>query len=280
MSGALRLAAPAKLNLSLAVIGRRPDGLHELDSRLVLIDLADRLLLMDGCSGLRVEGADPSVPVDQERNLAWRGLVAGFGARPDLACLTLDKRIPAAAGLGGGSSDAAAAWRLARRWRGLGDTASNAELAALAAIGADVPFFGAATPAARVRGIGELVEPEAPPVPPLEIVLVHPARPLATAATFAELRRSEWSGSASDGRNDLYSAALRLMPELGELTALVAGAGGEARMTGSGPTLYVATPDGERADGVAARLRRGGVRVTRTRTRTTATRIEPMDQEA
>jgi 4-diphosphocytidyl-2-C-methyl-D-erythritol kinase len=277
---ALRLSAPAKLNLSLAIVGRRPDGLHELESRLVLIDLEDRLLLMAGCSGLRVEGGDPGVPVDAGRNLAWRGLVAGLAGEPDLACLSVEKRIPAAAGLGGGSSDAAAAWRLGRRWRDATDAPSPAELRALAAIGADVPFFAAATPAARVRGIGEVVDPEPAPDPPLEVVLVHPPRGLATAAVFAELRPSEWSGSHEDGRNDLYPAAMRLMPELRDLVALVAAAGAEARLTGSGPTLFVATPDAERADGVAARLRRAAVRVTRTRTRDAAASIERIDEEA
>ena len=111
----LRLDAPAKLNLSLRVVGRRADGLHELESRLVLLEMADRLLLMPGCSGLRVEGATPDVPIEPSRNLAWRGLVAGFGEEPQLACLTLEKRVPSAAGLGGGSSDAAAGWRLGRR---------------------------------------------------------------------------------------------------------------------------------------------------------------------
>lgn len=280
LPGALQIAAPAKLNLSLAIVGRRADGLHELESRLVLVDLADRLLLMPGCSGLRVEGADPDVPVDAARNLAWRGLVAGLGGEPELACLSLEKRIPAAAGLGGGSSDAAAAWRLGRRWRGTHEASGPRELRALATIGADVPFFAAAMPAARVRGTGELVEPEAAPDPPLEVVLIHPPRGLATAAVFAELRPSEWSGSHDDGRNDLYPAAVRLMPELHELGALVAAAGAEARLTGSGPTLFVATTDADRADGVAARLRGAGVRVTRTRTRVAAASIERIDEEA
>ncbi|MBW3612270.1 MAG: 4-(cytidine 5'-diphospho)-2-C-methyl-D-erythritol kinase, partial [Chloroflexi bacterium] len=112
MSVPLRLDAPAKLNLGLRVTGRRDDGRHELDSIFVLLELADRLLLMPGCSGLRVEGDGAAgLPLDH-RNLAWRGLVAGLDGAPDLACLALEKRIAAEAGLGGGSSDAAAAWRL------------------------------------------------------------------------------------------------------------------------------------------------------------------------
>ncbi len=155
----MRLDAPAKLNLTLSVVGRREDGYHLLDSHVVLLDLADHLLLLPGCSGLRVEGEDGSgLPLD-DRNLAWRGLVAGLGDEPDLACLALDKAIPVASGLGGGSSDAAAARRLGRAWRGLPEGAADeGDLEGLARIGADVPFFAACVAAARVTGIGEVVE--------------------------------------------------------------------------------------------------------------------------
>jgi len=103
----LSLAAPAKLNLSLRVVGRREDGYHLLESELVLLELADRLLLLPGAPGLRVEaqpdesGPGGEIPVDR-RNLAWRGLLAGLGREPELVCLALEKRIPAASGLGGG----------------------------------------------------------------------------------------------------------------------------------------------------------------------------------
>lgn len=109
----LRLAAPAKLNLSLRVVGRREDGIHELDGVMLLLELADRLLLLPGCSGLRVTDGDgepvPGLPVRGAENLAWLGLGAGLDGAPDeaLVCLTLEKRVPVAAGLGGGSSDAA-----------------------------------------------------------------------------------------------------------------------------------------------------------------------------
>jgi len=83
----LRLEAPAKLNLTLRVISRRADGHHELDSDFALLELADRLLVLPGCSGLRLEGEGASrLPVGPE-NLAWRGLVAGLEGEPDLACL-------------------------------------------------------------------------------------------------------------------------------------------------------------------------------------------------
>jgi 4-diphosphocytidyl-2-C-methyl-D-erythritol kinase len=270
---ALLLEAPAKVNLELGVIGRRDDGMHLLDGRFVLLELADRLLLMPGCSGLRVDGArDPSMPVDGE-NLAWRGLVAGMGGEPELACLTLEKRIPSRAGLGGGSSDAAAAWRLGRAWRGASSAATPPDLAELSRIGADVPFFAAQVAAAHVGGIGERVEP----MTPLDahVVLAHDSEGLSTAAVFAELRPDEW-GTAE---NDLLAPALRLRPRLAEVMALVAAAGGEPRLTGSGPTIFTMTDDAERAAHIAARLAEAGVDVTITRTRTSAATIEPLDDD-
>jgi 4-diphosphocytidyl-2-C-methyl-D-erythritol kinase len=282
----LRLEAPAKLNLSLAVLGRGADGRHELASVMVLLGLSDRLLLMPGCSGLRVEGSDAAgVPVAVDDNLAWRGLVAGLGVPPEDACLTLEKRIPPAAGLGGGSSDAAAAWRLGRRWRGAADAATHAEVALLAAIGADVPFFAASAAAAMVRGIGERVAPFGPAEPPLHVVLIHPPFGLSTAAVFAELRPSEWSAEQPPprleaGRNDLLAAARRVRPEIGDVIAAMVHAGGDPHLTGSGPTLFSLTDDPERADAVAARLGNAGLRVTSTRTRTAPASIEAVEEES
>ena len=273
MSVPLRLEAPAKLNLGLRVTNRRDDGHHELDSIFVLLELADRLLLMPGCSGLRVEGEGArGLPVDA-RNLAWRGLVAGLDAAPDLACLTLEKRIAAEAGLGGGSSDAAAAWRLGRAWRGLPGRASDDELGQLSTIGADVPFFASGLAAARVRGIGERLEPV--PAEAREVVLVLPPFGLSTAAVFAELRREEWATAD----NDLLAPACRLRPELLDVLDAVRRAGGEPRLTGSGSTVYSLFDDPARAGAVADVLRAGGLSVILTRTRTSATEIEPIHEE-
>ena len=274
----MRLEAPAKLNLTLRVIGRRPDGFHLLDSEMVLLELADRLLLMPGSAGLRLEALpDDEVPIDRQ-NLAWRGLVAGIGGEPELTCLTLEKRIPAAAGLGGGSSDAAAAWRLGRRSAGADERPGPEEMAALAAIGADVPFFAAQVAAARISGIGERVDPM--PLPQeTEVVLVHPPFRLETGAVFAELRPSEWNGAAGQGVNDLLGPARRLSPALDDIFALVAAAGGAPFLTGSGPTVFAWTDDPERAAAIAARLRRAGVRVTETRIRREPASIEPLSEE-
>lgn len=273
MIDALRIEAPAKLNLSLRVTGRRADGYHELDSRFVLLELADRLLLLPGCSGFRLEGRDASdLPLD-DRNLAVRGLRAGLGTEPELVCLTLEKAIPAAAGLGGGSSDAAAAWRLGRASRGLPDVATPPELDELAGIGADVPFFASGAAAARVTGIGDRIEPIEPAA--TEVVLVHPGFGLSTAAVFAELRADEWGTR----ENDLLGPALRLTPSLAAVVERVRAAGGEPRLTGSGPTVFSLSDDPERADALAERLVDDGLAVTRTRTRTTVPIIESIHEE-
>ena len=273
MSEALRLDAPAKINLSLTVVGRRDDGYHLLDSVVVLLDLADRLLLMPGCSGLRVGGeAGAELPVGRD-NLAWRGLVEGMGGEPDMACITLDKAITVASGLGGGSSDAAAAWRLGRAWRGMPDTADERDRDALAAIGADVPFFAAAVPAARIGGVGERVE--AMPVERRYVVLVHPPFGLSTAAVFAELRPDEWGRQ----RNDLLGPARRLRPEVDDLFALVRSAGGDPQLTGSGPTIFACDDDHERAQAMVAHVRSRGARATLTRMRDAAASIEHTGEE-
>jgi len=270
---ALALEAPAKLNLTLTVVGRREDGYHILESTLVLLELADRLLLDSGCSGLRVEGDEADgVPVGGE-NLAWRGLVAGNGGPPDAACLTVEKRIPPAAGMGGGSSDAAAAWRLGRAHNGEADEATPEDLDELGTIGAEVPFFAAGLAAARVGGIGERVDPIEPRAQ--FVVLVHPPFGLSTAEVFAELRPDEWGRRT----NDLLAPARRLRPELADMFRAVSRAGGAPELTGSGPTIFSLVDDPERAAAVVDRLATTGVRARMTRTRSSPAAIERIAEE-
>lgn len=273
----LRLEAPAKLNLSLAVRGRRADGFHELDSELVLLELADRLLLLPGCSGLRVEGeGSDALPLTAE-NLAWRGLEAGIGHAPELVCLTLEKRVPVAAGLGGGSSDAAAAWRLGRSSEGASVAADPATLATLAGIGADVPFFAAQVARARVTGIGERVSRLPPGAAAAHVVLAHPPFALSTRAVFAELRADDWSDPTESGRNDLLAPALRLQPAIEDVLRLVVAAGGAPQLSGSGPTVFAVTDDPDRASAMKRRLERGGLRATQTRMRLEPASIEALE---
>jgi 4-diphosphocytidyl-2-C-methyl-D-erythritol kinase len=253
------LRAPAKLNLGLRITGRRADGYHELDSVFVPLDLADDLVVEVApaeapAAGLILDGAAPGLAAGAE-NLATRAALAFLEAAGLCArvSLRLTKHIPVAAGLGGGSSDAAAVLRaLAELHPG---AVVPADLAALALrIGADVPYFLDPRPA-RVRGIGERVE-SVSGLPPLSLLLVHPGAPLSTAAVYraydalgpvaaARTRVREAHSDAAplpagiDLGNDLEPAAVRLCPPVARLRARMQaldplGVG----MSGSGPTLF------------------------------------------
>jgi 4-diphosphocytidyl-2-C-methyl-D-erythritol kinase len=174
----LELPAPAKLNLFLEVVARRPDGYHDIDSVFAEIDLADTVVLAPaGRTELTVEGEAAGVPADPT-NLAWRAADAlGVAAR-----IRIVKRIPVGGGLGGGSSDAAAVLKGLVRLFDLDLSAPRLHEIARG-LGADVPFFlhGGT---ARCRGIGDLVEP-LPGAPRRRFALVVPPFPMETAAVYA-----------------------------------------------------------------------------------------------
>jgi len=258
----LRLVAPAKINLGLRVAGRRPDGFHELESVFLPLDLADELELeVDETAGagvhLELDPPRDDLPSGSE-NLVVRAALA-FCAAAGLSCelrVRLAKRVPAAAGLGGGSSDAGAILRgLAQRFPG---AVAPAELERMAlALGADVPFFLSPGPA-RVSGVGERREPLVGSLPRFWLLLANPGRPLETAAVFrayaasrppsagplgpdlaAALARPQAPALRQLVRNDLEPAATQLCPELASLRlALEAAGAGVVGLSGSGATLY------------------------------------------
>lgn len=281
--------AHAKVNLGLAVIGRRPDGYHDLRSVFLRLDLHDHLeiRLADDVAGedeLVIDGP-PGLPTRD--NLVLRALsrlrAAVERPLPALA-VRLDKHIPVAAGLGGGSSDAAAALELAARaWDLPLDRAALMDLAA--GVGSDVPFFASGHPAALVSGVGDSVEALPEPRPGAGILLVTPPQRLSTAAVFAELDRipapsrgakertarvatlaaalgggadaAALAAVAADLRdtNDLWAPAVRLMPQLSRLREqLEAGLGRVVHLSGSGPTLVAVYPSLEAARTAAAVL--------------------------
>lgn len=248
--------APAKVNLYLHVTGRRDDGYHLLDSLVAFVDIGDRLTAEPAASlSLTLEGpeaadlaavADDNLVLRAARVLADRaGITAG-------AALHLDKYLPVAAGIGGGSSDAAAALlALNRLWRlSLTDEA----LCALGArLGADVPACLYRRPV-WVGGIGECVE-SAGPLPEAGILLVNPHSALPTAAVFAARRGpfgdvgrfapmpSDASGLARalmPCRNSLTEAAIGLVPEIAPVLARLGQLPGSllARMSGSGASCF------------------------------------------
>lgn len=193
MADEIALTAPAKLNLGLRVLGRRPDGYHEIESLLVPLDFGDSLHLCRRAGpgvALRLCGeAAQGVPAGPE-NLAWRaaqGFIEAAGLDFGVA-LRLEKRIPAPGGLGGGSSDAGAVLRglcaLAPGSAGaLGAGRAGALRALALSLGADVPFFLDPRPA-LVEGIGERIQP-LHGLPALDVVIAHPRPPLATEAVYA-----------------------------------------------------------------------------------------------
>jgi 4-diphosphocytidyl-2-C-methyl-D-erythritol kinase len=256
--------AYAKLNLVLHVGPPQPDGLHPICSIFASLDLADEVHVRPGDGPgdtIECEGVDGP-------NLAAGALAAYRAEVPSLPPLDvrIDKRIPVAAGLGGGSADAAAALRAANRLAG--DPLDADALRAIAAtLGSDVP--SQVEPAhALVAGTGEVVEPIA--LPPLAAVLVPQAEGLSTGDVYAKLDRMEgWrefldmeavraavdfdpSSWETAFENDLQQAALSLRPELAVVIAGLRAAGAlVARVSGSGPTCFGLFADRSAAEATA-----------------------------
>jgi 4-diphosphocytidyl-2-C-methyl-D-erythritol kinase len=261
MSAVAELAY-AKLNLVLHVGRPRPDGLHPLCSIFASIDLADEVRAEPS------DGDDDSVhcPGVDGPNLATRALAAFRARVPQLPPIDvrIAKRIPVAAGLGGGSADAAAVLRAANRIAGDPlDVEALREIGAT--LGSDVP--SQIEPRhALVQGVGEIVEPVE--LPPLVAVLVPQREGLSTAAVYAELDRThawreeldhELVGRLAPGalENDLQPAALALRPELSQvLDALHAAGSTRALVSGSGPTCFALFADPDAAERAAAAVPR------------------------
>ena len=260
MATMLRRAAWAKVNLTLHITGRRPDGLHELESLIVFAGIGDALEFAPA-DDLTLTISGPFAPAiaaeDVADNLvmrAARALQARLG-RADGARIRLDKRLPVAAGIGGGSADAAAALAgLAELWGG-GDATVLADLAL--GLGADVPVCLAGGPS-FVTGIGAGIAP-VPSLPPAWLVLANPGRPLATGAVFAARTGpysppQPWAEAVADAgadagalaarlagyRNDLEPAARGLLLEIGDVLEALSATEGclLARMSGSGATCF------------------------------------------
>lgn len=221
--------APAKVTLSLRVLGVRADGLHLVDAEMVTVDLADELEIDPAGDGLEVRdeaGRGLPVPAD-DTNLVARALALVDRT----AHVRLTKRIPAGGGLGGGSADAAAVLR----WTGETDPAVAARL------GADVAFclIGGR---ARVTGIGEEIEP----LPHLDRTLTLLTPPFGCSTPAVYRAWDELGGPRASGPNDLEQAALVVEPRLAEWRTRLADATGERpALAGSGSTWFVdgAHPD-------------------------------------
>lgn len=283
---AVTARAPAKLNLSLAVLARRPDGFHEIESLLVPVDLADTLAVRSGGPpGIRLavqfggqlasgrgRPLARDVPTDAT-NLVVRAataLATAAGIEPALD-IELVKRIPSGAGLGGGSSDAAAVLGLAARAWGL--DWSRERLAEIGSrIGSDVPWFFAGAPAIA-SGRGERIT-TVPRLPPLFAVIACPADGLSTAAVYRgsgpEPERAGEAGRLADAlaagglesalpllHNSLEAPARSLCASIDQLLADIRAAGGLCpRLTGSGSACFTLCRTNAEARAIAVHLSR------------------------
>jgi 4-diphosphocytidyl-2-C-methyl-D-erythritol kinase len=272
--------APAKINLYLHVVGRRADGYHLLDSLIAFADIGDwvsaapaetlSLAVGGPVAGFIAALGEDNLVMRAARLLAGAALAKPPGAAPPGAALYLDKRLPTASGIGGGSSDAAATLRaLDRMWDHPLDPAALAALALK--LGADTPACLAGRPV-WIGGIGERVEAAAG-LPPAGIVLANPRRSLATPDVFAA-RRGAFSADGRfdpmprdaatlaaflrERRNDLTEAALSLLPDIATVLDRLAGLPGAllARMSGSGATCFALFDDRAAALGAGAELAR------------------------
>jgi 4-diphosphocytidyl-2-C-methyl-D-erythritol kinase len=265
------LRAAAKVNLTLEVLGKRADGYHEIATVMQAVDLSDRITL-DDADALELRSDSATVPSDAS-NLAWRAAAAlREAARIETGVrIAVDKRIPVAAGLGGGSSDAAAVLiGLNRLWRLQWSIERLDEVAAT--LGSDVPFFLRGG-AALARGRGEKVE--ALKGRSMALVLVNPKFASSTAEMYGRLTPAMYSdGSATQGLvgalrrgaarvaaglyNGMEPAAAAAFPQVVQMRAalLAAGALG-AVMSGSGPTVFGVARAYEQARQIRARVARG-----------------------
>jgi 4-diphosphocytidyl-2-C-methyl-D-erythritol kinase len=257
----VRIAAPAKVNLYLHVLGRRPDGMHLLDSLIVFAGCGDTLeaasaealsLAIDGpfAAGLPADG--DNLVLRAATRLAAAAEARGWPRRTKGAVLRLTKRLPVASGIGGGSTDAAAALlALAALW-GLPADAARLHAVGLE-VGADVPVCLERAPR-FVGGIGERLD-RVPPLPPAWLVLANPDVPVSTAAVFKSRSAvysapARWDDAIGDAAtlarrlaargNDLAAAATALAPAIGAVLAALAAQPGclLARLSGSGATCF------------------------------------------
>lgn len=283
----LTIRAHAKVNLDLRVLGTRADGYHELRTVLQSIELHDTLTCVERPGAFALKCRVSGVPLD-DSNLVWRAAAAlwrtlGRDGDPRDAVITIDKRIPMQAGLGGGSGNAAAALlALGRLWGGAPVTLLR-EVASR--IGADVPFFlsgGTALGLGRGEEIYPLVD-----LPPHWIVIVRPPFGVSTAEAYAwydedrtagvkeprelQILPVPWPSRAAQMVNDLEVPVVRRHPEIGSLKGALREAGAVASvMSGSGSAVYGLFRTRAAADRAVKPLSRAGSRALLTRTLTRA----------
>jgi 4-diphosphocytidyl-2-C-methyl-D-erythritol kinase len=256
------LFAPAKVNLALHVLGRREDGYHDLDSIVAFADVGDRLTFTPAASfAITVSGPFAAALPPASGNIITKALTAAQaiaamrGRVVPPATVHLEKNLPVASGIGGGSANAAAALKGFLRLAGIEEIDAEVIAAGLA-IGADVPVCLAGV-ACRMQGVGERITP-LQDFTPLDAILVNPLVEVATPAIFAALglARGQVHGAAiadardpARWRNDLGPPAIAIAPVIGQVLQRLAATPGITRtfMSGSGATCVALLSDGAEA---------------------------------
>jgi len=246
----MQFSAPAKINLCLSVLGRRPDGYHDVEMLMQMVGLFDEVTIARGGTGISVLCDSAAVP-SGDRNIAWKAaseLLRESGRRDGVG-IEIQKSIPVAAGLGGGSGNAAAVLVGLNRVLGIGF--DRDQLAAIGTrVGMDVPFF-LYGPTALARGRGEVLTP-LPPAPPFWVLLVNPGFETSTAWVYNNLNlrltkkvdctkipRLTVRNIAQGLQNDLEDVTASAHPEIGMIEEALREQGAlGVRMSGSGPTVF------------------------------------------
>jgi 4-diphosphocytidyl-2-C-methyl-D-erythritol kinase len=260
---ALIVRAPAKINRTLRILGRRPDGYHELETIFQAIDLHDTLTFVASRGPLRIASHDSRLPIDRT-NLIWRaGEALWHHARrkgdPHGVTVHVEKRIPIGGGLGGGSSNAAAALAgFCRVWNLKLEKTRLLRIAAT--LGADVPFFmvgGAAVGRARGDQVTSVRDKTA-----RWVVLLVPAFSISTAEAYgwyAHDRERESAALSTSTVNDLEEPVARRHPEIRQMISALVGAGAEpAALSGSGSTVFGLFTSRRAAEAARARMQASG----------------------
>lgn len=257
----LIVSAPAKININLHILGKRSDGYHDLDTVMQKLDLMDSITIRClGSPGIQLTCSGADLP-ENDTNLVWRAAYT-FLRETELTeryglAIRLEKRIPVAAGLGGGSSDAGAVLSALNRLFAA-DLSEQTLIRLGRSLGADVPFFVVPHPAVRATGIGDRMEPVAP-LTGYSLILVNPGFSVSTAWAYQNftLTRVDKGSNLCDSRendatpvmgidlhNDLESVTIERYPEIAEIKRFLHchGASG-ALMSGSGPTVFGMFPD-------------------------------------
>jgi 4-diphosphocytidyl-2-C-methyl-D-erythritol kinase len=257
MTRTARVEAVAKVNLRLRVLAREASGYHALETIFCAVSLADALELRLGGEGIRLHPGGEIDTGPPEQNLVVRAAERFYGAlgEPAAVSITLHKRIPSAAGLGGGSSDGAATLRALNALHG--SPFSPRELMQIGiALGSDVPFFLCGSPLALAWGRGERLL-AVPPLPPRPVLIVHPGVAMPTSEAFRRIAEergdsgapeafaagvdllSGWDGVASLAENDFEALAMKTAPGLaGAKAAMLASGAILALLAGSGGSLF------------------------------------------